>query len=59
MIGIDEHVSLLPPEKEKKKERRKNQQRWRHGDALCSLPEGVQEPLIIHWTAMHPVLLPR
>ena len=35
------------------------QQRWCHGDALCSLPEDVQEPPIIHWTAMHPVPLPQ
>ena len=35
------------------------QQRWCHEDALCSLPEGVQEPPIIHWTAMHPVPLPQ
>ena len=28
-------------------------------DALCSLPEDVQELLIIHWTAMHPVPLPQ
>ena len=28
------------------------QQRWCHVDALCSLPEDVQEPPIIHWTAM-------
>ena len=35
------------------------QQRWCHGDALCSLPGDVQEPPIIHWTAMHPVPLPQ
>ena len=35
------------------------QQRWCHGHALCSLPEDVQEPPIIHWTAMHPVPLPQ
>ena len=35
------------------------QQRWCHGDALCSLPEDMQEPPIIHWTAMHPVPLPQ
>ena len=35
------------------------QQRWCHGDALCSLPEDVQEPPIIHWTALHPVPLPQ
>ncbi|CAK0773544.1 hypothetical protein CVIRNUC_004076 [Coccomyxa viridis] len=28
-------------------------------DALCSLPGDVQEPPIIHWTAMHPVPLPQ
>ena len=26
---------------------------------LCSLPEDMQEPPIIHWTAMHPVPLPQ
>ena len=35
------------------------QQRWCHGDALCSLPEDVQEPPIIHLTATHPVPLPQ
>ena len=35
------------------------QQRWCHGDALCSLPEDMQEPPIIQWTAMHPVPLPQ
>ena len=35
------------------------QQHWCHGDALCSLPEDMQEPPIIHWTAMHPVSLPQ
>ena len=35
------------------------QQRWCHADALCSLPEDMQEPPIIHWTAMHPVPLPQ
>ena len=35
------------------------QQRWCHGDALCSLPEDMQEAPIIHWTAMHPVPLPQ
>ena len=35
------------------------QQRWCHGDGLCSLPEDVQEPPIIHWTAVHPVPLPQ
>ena len=47
MIGIDGHVSFLPKKKKKKK------------NALCSLPEDVQEPPIIHWTALHPVPLPQ
>ena len=34
------------------------QQRWCHGDVLCSLPEDMEEPPHIHWTAAHPVPLP-
>ena len=34
------------------------QQRWCHGDVLCSLPEDMEEPSHIHWTAAHPVPLP-
>ena len=32
---------------------------WLGGDPLCSLPEDVQEPPIIYWTALHPVPLPQ
>ncbi|CAL5225233.1 g8021 [Coccomyxa viridis] len=35
------------------------QSRWCHGEVLCSRPAEVTEPPHMHWTAAHPVPLPR
>ena len=33
------------------------QNRWCHGEVLCSRPAEVTEPPRMHWTAAHPVPL--
>ena len=35
------------------------QSRWCHEEVLCSRPAEVIEPPHMHWTAAHPVPLPR
>ena len=35
------------------------QSRWCHEEVLCSRPAEVTEPPHMHWTAAHPVPLPR
>ena len=35
------------------------QGRWCHEEVLCSMPAEVIEPPHMHWTAAHPVPLPR